>query len=537
MSGFPDGYEPSADEVRNQTDLAAGDLYQLAVQHPHLRPAIAEHPNCYPALLEWLRGQNDPDIQAALARREHGESDGANATAGSERADRDTATAADQPAHLADSSESEGDTPIFGASPTLNASADLASSETATPAAGEEVATSPFERSPDSVAERGEEAGSDEPGEEAGPLTAPRVSDDESASEQDQELDPNATASELHQLAASKPHLHAAIAAHPNAYPDLLKWLASLGNPEVIAAIEAREEQPSAETTEIFPAVAADNAPGAGASDRWTYGQEDYVLAGNNQVDSYHPGQVAQQPAPAYATQQYQSAPLPGAMAQAQYPAQAPMPSGYTPAPAPQPPAASGGVGRSILLGILIGLLLVGAAIAVLWWAPWESKDDALPAASPTTSVAATESEASPTPTEAGEPPKPDPTESAVDKSEYLPANAPRVQSLQSPTGNIACEAQSDTDWVCTIFEHDFSSALGVDCDGPFSIRFNQDGEPSGVCDAVVYSGDEVVDYDNTVQLGEVAGCLSKLDGMRCWDGASNTGFNIAREGIDPYSS
>ncbi|WP_258934852.1 hypothetical protein [Nesterenkonia pannonica] len=34
-----------------------------------MRPQIAEHPNAYPGLLDWLGGLGDPDVDAALASR------------------------------------------------------------------------------------------------------------------------------------------------------------------------------------------------------------------------------------------------------------------------------------------------------------------------------------------------------------------------------------------------------------------------------------------------------------------------------------
>lgn len=56
--------------------------------------------------------------------------------------------------------------------------------------------------------------------------------------------DPNTSGSELANIAGQRPDLHAAIAGHPNAYPELLNWLAATGNPVVIAAVEARAAQP-----------------------------------------------------------------------------------------------------------------------------------------------------------------------------------------------------------------------------------------------------------------------------------------------------
>lgn len=85
------------------TDLAARaadpntshqELYQLAGDHPDLRPLIAENPNTYPDLLDWLGSLGDPQIDAALRRR--GQATQAMPTLPQERvrgADRD------QPAH------------------------------------------------------------------------------------------------------------------------------------------------------------------------------------------------------------------------------------------------------------------------------------------------------------------------------------------------------------------------------------------------------------------------------------------------------
>lgn len=44
----------------------------------------------------------------------------------------------------------------------------------------------------------------------------------------------------LHELAATSPHVHAAIAANPAAYPQLLEWLASVNSPGVAEALQNR---------------------------------------------------------------------------------------------------------------------------------------------------------------------------------------------------------------------------------------------------------------------------------------------------------
>ncbi|MEO8527609.1 MAG: beta-propeller fold lactonase family protein [Pseudolysinimonas sp.] len=52
-------------------------------------------------------------------------------------------------------------------------------------------------------------------------------------------IDPDATAAQLAEY-ATRPEYRAAVAAHRNAYPDLLTWLAALGDPAVDAALRAR---------------------------------------------------------------------------------------------------------------------------------------------------------------------------------------------------------------------------------------------------------------------------------------------------------
>jgi hypothetical protein len=44
-------------------------LYEIAAQHAQARPVIAGNPAAYPALLEWLAEQQDPEIDRALALR------------------------------------------------------------------------------------------------------------------------------------------------------------------------------------------------------------------------------------------------------------------------------------------------------------------------------------------------------------------------------------------------------------------------------------------------------------------------------------
>lgn len=45
------------------------ELHRLAAEHPELRPQIAENPNTYQELLDWMAQLGDPEVSAALKRR------------------------------------------------------------------------------------------------------------------------------------------------------------------------------------------------------------------------------------------------------------------------------------------------------------------------------------------------------------------------------------------------------------------------------------------------------------------------------------
>lgn len=59
--------------------------------------------------------------------------------------------------------------------------------------------------------------------------------------------DPSLPAADLAQIAGERRDLLAVIAAHPNAYPDLLTWIAAQGDPEATAVVEARAASVAAE--------------------------------------------------------------------------------------------------------------------------------------------------------------------------------------------------------------------------------------------------------------------------------------------------
>lgn len=73
----------------------------------------------------------------------------------------------------------------------------------------------------------------------------------------------------LHELASTRPDLHVALAANPSLYPGLREWLASLGNPEVDAALAGRAPYTPSQASAYqsnggFPAVSTPTKPVVG---------------------------------------------------------------------------------------------------------------------------------------------------------------------------------------------------------------------------------------------------------------------------------
>lgn len=100
------------------------ELHQLCAARPELRPVIAENPNAYPQLLEWLGRLGDPEVDAALARRgEDGQTsplpDPGAETAGSAQEQTQEFGAVQQPpstpGHAAPPEPSDFDQQVYGA--------------------------------------------------------------------------------------------------------------------------------------------------------------------------------------------------------------------------------------------------------------------------------------------------------------------------------------------------------------------------------------------------------------------------------------
>lgn len=164
---------------------------------------------------------------------------------------------------------------------------------------------------------------------------------------------PQTSAERLGQIAASRPDLAAAIAAHPNAYEGLLDWIAAHGDDEAKAAVAARRA-PAAPTAPVAPPVPpvaevpSQPAPAAPTQPVMP-AQPVAPPAWTGTAPAWGPGAPAGQPTPGYG-----AAPAyPGAA-----PGYAGAPMGYPGAPAPAKKS------RKPLIITLIAVVVVAALVA-----------------------------------------------------------------------------------------------------------------------------------------------------------------------------
>lgn len=313
--------------------------------------------------------------------------------------------------------------------------------------------------------------------------------------------DPHLPAGELHRIASTRPDLAPLVARHPQAYPELLEWLGSLGNPEVDRALSERQHSTRILDASTPPTVKRN-------VDAFPFEQPSGDTAA-----SAPPAQYA--PATPHATSAYAGTPGYAAVAQ---PAQQPQKRGISTA-------------TGILLGIVIALIL---ALIVMWQVLSGPGDNTEGAPSPETTTVEetteepTEEETTDEPT-TDEPTEEETTEEEFTPGEYLP-DAPNMPVVSAPSGNIACAATEDGAWSCTIMEYEFTPPEG--CTSAVTVYVSPEGETTLGCGVETEPGGNILDYGQTARLGDSAGCTSTESGMQCWSGVTNSGINIARAGI-----
>jgi hypothetical protein len=177
----------------------AATLFEIASNSPKLRAVVASNPSTYQDLLSWLSKLGDPSVDAALARRDSGE------------------PGPDEPISTGENT----DVHDTGTEPETR-------HESSTPGSDEHV-TEPAEP------ETSETAATSDVLQTVAPTEVIDMDEDARAI-----ADPTCSAAILFRVAEHRPELRATVAAHPNAYPGLLEWLAGLGDSAVNDALAGR---------------------------------------------------------------------------------------------------------------------------------------------------------------------------------------------------------------------------------------------------------------------------------------------------------
>lgn len=313
--------------------------------------------------------------------------------------------------------------------------------------------------------------------------------------------DPGTDPTQLQKLATDYPQLRATIARNPAAYPALLDWLASFGDPLIDQALASRGDsgvrggQPS--------------APSSGESPR---------KAGD-----------PDEPAPTIPERK-------SAFPQAP---QAPRDPGALPVTPPVvPPADPFGDFTSskpakkktnatlwIVLAVLaiLALVTVGAAIWLFIGGP--GTDEKPGAQSKVETPEETQMSA---PSQTPETETPSPT--AATPVYPAPPGALAEAHFVSPSGNIACQ-MGETQTVCTIFENSYAASGYQSCEGPTSFVIDSAGARLDCSvPAVSTAGAPSLDYDTASAFGDFA-CLSTANGVNCWDTITGGSVAFARDG------
>ncbi|MBV7363360.1 hypothetical protein KRX54_02800 [Actinomycetaceae bacterium TAE3-ERU4] len=297
--------------------------------------------------------------------------------------------------------------------------------------------------------------------------------------------DPNVNLEYLRQIAASYPGLRPVIAMNPATYPDLLKWLESLNDPQVNAALEERKRAIAAG---VFGAHLAPPVTPAPAS----------------------------APMPVFA---------PTASASASEPQTAA--SGLA---AVNSEVSEGSSKRAVflILALVLAALVIGFAVAIFTGViNLGGSQKAAPVASATVEkqVIATPS----TPTEKT-PEEAEPT--PEDEIRYpAPADAQAVPKFISPSQNIGCVINKDYAY-CSIRTREYLTEGPGACQGVFGLKVNASGEAVQTCNdeanKAISESFPTLEYGKASKVGDYA-CTMESSGVTCWNMKTGYGFNMRR--------
>ena len=355
--------------------------------------------------------------------------------------------------------------------------------------------------------------------------------------------DPSTDAEALRQLAYRYPELRPVVAAHPHAYRGLLDWLHQFNDPQVNAALEARDDYDGYIDSNGYLVMHGDVSGAVAGSSIRTSESGMYVL-GQGGVNSY--SQVVAQVQRhsimgSKGTQDPEAtAVYPSASAGSSYPSASGTPA--RPQPTPQAyrgagasyqvqPTASQQVApkeekerrgfpmMGLVLGILglIAVILLGFVIYV-FTRGYEG---------PSTNSNTTPSTSSSAPAQA----TPSPSATTEEPVKYpAPAGAITVDSFSSPSGNITCSFTADG-VSCGIKESDWAEDGYASCSGSQVGVLSATKDKAGQsCESAVPGGGNALAYGAAATKGDYA-CHSTQDGISCWNTKTGQSFALARGG------
>ena len=355
--------------------------------------------------------------------------------------------------------------------------------------------------------------------------------------------DPSTDAEALRQLAYRYPELRPVVAAHPHAYRGLLDWLHQFNDPQVNAALEARDDYDGYIDSNGYLVMHGDVSGAVAGSSIRTSESGMYVL-GQGGVNSY--SQVVAQ------VQRHSimgdkgthdpeaTAVYPSASSGLSYPSASGAPA--RPQPTPQAyrgagasyqvqPTASQQVApkeekerrgfpmMGLVLGILglIAVILLGFVIYV-FKRGYEG---------PATNSNTTPSTSSLVPAQA----TPSPSATTEEPVKYpAPADAITVDSFSSPSGNITCSFTADG-VSCGIKESDWAEDGYASCSGSQVGVLSATKDKAGQsCESAVPGGGNALAYGAAATKSDFA-CRSTQDGISCWNTKTGQSFALARGG------
>ena len=355
--------------------------------------------------------------------------------------------------------------------------------------------------------------------------------------------DPSTDAEALRQLAYRYPELRPAVAAHPHAYRGLLDWLHQFNDPQVNAALEARDDYDGYIDSNGYLVMHGDVSGAVAGSSIRTSESGMYVL-GQGGVNSYSQVVAQVQRHSIMGDKGTQdpeaTAVYPSASSGSSYPSASGAPA--RPQPTPQAyrgagasyqvqPTASQQVApkeekerrgfpmMGLVLGILglIAVILLGFVIYV-FKRGYEG---------PATNSNTTPSTSSLVPAQA----TPSPSATTEEPVKYpAPADAITVDSFSSPSGNITCSFTADG-VSCGIKESDWAEDGYASCSGSQVGVLSATKDKAGQsCESAVPGGGNALAYGAAATKSDFA-CHSTQDGISCWNTKTGQSFALARGG------